>query len=66
MPYKIVIEYEDGRTNETGPICCDNPASDFGLEDKKIKRKCDFWAAKFQKDDDVKESYTIHYMEHSA
>ena len=41
MPYFIQYKWESGLVDYLGPIVPDNHKSEYGLEDKRIKRSCD-------------------------
>jgi hypothetical protein len=62
MPYSLVIEFKDGTKTELKPLAFDNPKSEFGFEDNKIKRKAEIFVKKLKKEPDVLDSYCVHYQ----
>ena len=61
MPYSLVFNYADGTTGEIKPLCCDNPKSPHGLEDRKIKTKALKLAKQLTRRFDDLECSVIHY-----
>ena len=56
MPYSIILIINK-KTTESGFIFNDNNKSTFGLEDRKIKRKCDIIVKKLKKFKDVEDAF---------
>ena len=61
MPYKMVYIKQNGERIEICPLAFDNPNSEFGLEDRKIERKCSKLAAYLKKQSHINDCYVEHY-----
>ena len=63
MPYSLVFEYTNGQRQEIKPLCCDNPKSIYGHEDRSIERKAKKLAARLTNRFDDLECSVLHYEE---
>lgn len=61
MPYSLVFEYHDGGRDELKPLCCNNPESPYGEEDKGIERNAKNIAARINRSCDDGVAYVEHY-----
>ena len=61
MPYSLIFEYTDGRVEELKPICCDNPKSVYGYEDRSINIKAKNIASKLSKRNKDVKCMVVHY-----
>ncbi len=57
MPYYVK---EENSGDELGPIANDSNKSKFGIEDRKIKSKCESWVKKLNKSNKGDKWATIH------
>lgn len=60
MPYSLVF-IENRTRSEMKPLQCDNPKSQYGLEDRSIKRKGERWAKILTERFDGLECHVEHY-----
>ena len=61
MPYKLVLIDSKNIRTELKPLSFDNPKSEFGFEDRKIKQKVSVLAKKIKKFADVLDCFVEHY-----
>ena len=57
MPYYIKEENSD---DELGPIANDSNKCKFGLEDRKIKSKCELWVKKLNRSNNGDKWVVLH------